>query len=120
MTALQFSSGNFSLWLGLGYLSDDAELIIAELVGNAVSTDSRTGPQINPAWEETPRFGYFAAGRIGDVCSRHRPEREHRLPKGAPTRMAIAAAFCIIVGAQTTSWAGPPSEGPWHGPSGRF
>src|SRR6201996_4133358 len=45
--ARQFVRELLTCW-GLGYLSDDAELIIAELVGNAVRHGLRTGRQIIP------------------------------------------------------------------------
>src|SRR5580698_6395229 len=43
-TARQFVRELLTCW-GLGYLSDDAELIVAELVGNAVRHGVRTAPQ---------------------------------------------------------------------------
>ena len=47
---------------GLSYLSDDAELIIAELVGNAVRHGLRAAPQIRQAER-------VALARSGSACS---------------------------------------------------
>ena len=44
-TARQFVRELLTRW-GLGHLSDDAELIVAELVGNAVRHGLRNAPQI--------------------------------------------------------------------------
>ena len=52
-TARQFVRELLTCW-GLGYLSDDAELIIAELVGNAVRHGLRAGPQIVPPGRASP------------------------------------------------------------------
>src|SRR5580698_11163983 len=52
-TARQFVRELLTCW-GLGYLSEDAELIIAELVGNAVRHGLRTGPQVIPLSKEAP------------------------------------------------------------------
>src|ERR1700759_2038529 len=49
--ARQFVRELLTCW-GLSHLSDDAELIIAELVGNAVRHGLRAAPQIIPLGQE--------------------------------------------------------------------
>ena len=51
--ARQFVRELLTCW-GLGHLSDDAELIIAELVGNAVRHGLRTAPQIISLGKDAP------------------------------------------------------------------
>src|ERR1700740_1656587 len=51
-TARQFVRELLTCW-GLSHLSDDAELIIAELVGNAVRHGLRTAPQVIPLCKES-------------------------------------------------------------------
>src|ERR1700684_1222439 len=51
---------------GLGYLSDDAELIIAELVGNAVRHGLRTAPQTRRAGASPPALPLCPLRRGGE------------------------------------------------------
>ena len=61
-TARQFVRELLTCW-GLGYLSDDAELIIAELVGNAVRHGLRTGRQVIPLGKESPPLRLCSTSR---------------------------------------------------------
>ena len=66
-TARQFVRELLTCW-GLGYLSDDAELIIAELVGNAVRHGLRTAPQVVAARARTrPALRLCLLRRVGEV-----------------------------------------------------
>src|SRR3984957_21053034 len=64
-TARQFVRELLTCW-GLGYLSDDAELIIAELVGNAVRHGLRPGPQIIQLGNQAPALRLCLLRRIGE------------------------------------------------------
>ena len=64
-TARQFVRELLTCW-GLGYLSDDAELIIAELVGNAVRHGLRTSPIISRG-ADSPVLRLCLLRRIGEV-----------------------------------------------------
>src|ERR1700728_5126934 len=52
---------------GLSYLSDDAELIIAELVGNAVRHGLRAAPQIRRAGASPSALRLCLLRRVGEV-----------------------------------------------------
>src|ERR1700721_3248704 len=65
-TARQFVRELLTCW-GLGYLSEDAELIIAELVGNAVRHGLRTAPPIISRGKEVPPLGLCLLRRVGGV-----------------------------------------------------
>ncbi len=64
--ARQFVREMLTCW-GLSYLSDDAELIIAELVGNAVRHGLRAAPQLRQpgAWPSALRLCLLR--RVGEV-----------------------------------------------------
>src|SRR5215469_1617273 len=63
-TARQFVRELLSCW-GLGYLADDAELIIAELVVNAVRHGIRTAPQFLHYGANAPALRLCLLCRIG-------------------------------------------------------
>ena len=110
-TARHFVRELLTCW-GLGYLSDDAELIIAELVGNAVRHGIRTAPAGRPAGGTgTPALRLCLLRRVGRGDARgHRPERRGPGPEGAQLRTARAAAACRSSARSATSGAGPRSR----------
>src|ERR1700726_1186058 len=63
--ARQFVRELLTCW-GLGHLSDDAELIIAELVGNAVRHGLPASRQIIPLGKESPPLRLCLLRRIGE------------------------------------------------------
>src|ERR1700735_4211778 len=64
--ARQFVRELLSCW-GLSYLSDDAELIIAELVGNAVRHGLRATPQIRRVGASPSALRLCLLRRVGEV-----------------------------------------------------
>ena len=109
-TARQFVRELLTCW-GLGYLSDDAELIIAELVGNAVRHGLRTGPQVIPLAKETPALRLCLLRRIGEVMlAVTDPSDEAPAPK-APTSDGESGRGLQIVGALSYVWGWSPIEG---------
>jgi hypothetical protein len=125
--ARQFVRELLTRW-GLGYLTDDAELIIAELVGNAVRHGLPDAPQIRP-----PRAGRAGAGRAGAsssaggpfgirLCLLRRvgevmlavtdPSDEAPAPQ-APSYNGESGRGLQIVGALSYVWGWSPIEG--HG-----
>ena len=120
--ARQFVREMLTCW-GLGYLTDDAELIIAELVGNAVRHGLRTLPQIYQ-----PRTGQTGTSstvggpfelrlcllrRVGEVMlAVTDPNDEAPKPK-APSCSGESGRGLQIVGALSYVWGWSPIEG--HG-----
>src|SRR5580700_5400117 len=82
--ARQFVRELLTCW-GLGYLSDDAELIIAELVGNAVRHGMRTGRQIIPLGREAPAIRLCLLRRVGEVMLAVTDQNEEAPAPKAPS-----------------------------------
>ena len=109
-TARQFVRELLTCW-GLGYLSDDAELIIAELVGNAVRHGLRTGPQIVQLGRDAPALRLCLLRRIGEVMlAVTDPSDEAPTPK-APSSDGESGRGLQIVGALSYIWGWSPIEG---------
>jgi hypothetical protein len=109
-TARQFVRELLTCW-GLGYLSDDAELIIAELVGNAVRHGLRPGPQVVPFGKESPVLRLCLLRRIGEVMlAVTDPSSEAPAPK-APSADGESGRGLQIVGALSYVWGWSPIEG---------
>ena len=110
-TARQFVRELLTCW-GLGYLSDDAELIIAELVGNAVRHGLRTGPQVIPLGTGSPpALRLCLLRRIGEVMlAVTDPSDEAPTPK-APSADGESGRGLQIVGALSYVWGWSPIEG---------
>ena len=120
--ARQFVRELLTCW-GLGYLTDDAELIIAELVGNAVKHGLRTRPQIHQPRTGQAEASSSAAGPFGlRLCLLRRvgevmlavidPSGEAPKPK-APSYSGESGRGLQIVGALSHVWGWSPIEG--HG-----
>jgi anti-sigma regulatory factor (Ser/Thr protein kinase) len=108
--ARQFVRELLTCW-GLGYLSDDAELIIAELVGNAVRHGLRTGRQIIPLAKESPPLRLCLLRRIGEVMlAVTDPSDEAPTPR-APSADGESGRGLQIVGALSYVWGWSPIEG---------
>jgi len=108
--ARQFVRELLTCW-GLGYLCEDAELIIAELVGNAVRHGLRTGPQVIPRGKDTPRLRLCLLRRIGEVMlAVTDPSDEAPAPK-APSADGESGRGLQIVGALSYVWGWSPIEG---------
>jgi Histidine kinase-like ATPase domain len=109
-TARQFVRELLTCW-GLDYLSDDAELIIAELVGNAVRHGLRSGPQIMHVGREVPVLRLCLLRRIGEVMlAVTDPSDEAPAPK-APSADGESGRGLQIVGALSYVWGWSPIEG---------
>src|ERR1700691_5684549 len=109
-TARQFVRELLTCW-GLDYLSDDAELIIAELVGNAVRHGLRTAPQIIPLGSDSPALRLCLLRRIGEVMlAVTDPSDEAPTPK-APSLSGESGRGLQIVGALSYVWGWSPIEG---------
>ena len=109
-TARQFVRELLTCW-GLSYLSEDAELIIAELVGNAVRHGLRTAPQVIPLGKEAPPLRLCLLRRIGEVMlAVTDPSEEAPAPK-APSADGESGRGLQIVGALSYVWGWSPIEG---------
>ena len=109
-TARQFVRELLTCW-GLGYLSDDAELIIAELVGNAVRHGLRTGRQIIPLGKESPPLRLCLLRRVGEVMlAVTDPSDEAPAPR-VPGADGESGRGLQIVGALSYVWGWSPIEG---------
>ena len=113
-TARQFVRELLMCW-DLGYLSDDAELIIAELVVNAVRHGLRTAPQAVAAG--APGVGGASAlrlcllRRVGEVMlAVTDPSNEAPTPR-APGWTGESGRGLQIVGALSYVWGWSPIEG---------
>ena len=108
--ARQFVRELLTCW-GLGYLSDDAELIIAELVGNAVRHGLRTGRPVIPLGKESPPLRLCLLRRIGEVMlAVTDPSDEAPAPR-APSVDGESGRGLQIVGALSYVWGWSPIEG---------
>ena len=109
-TARQFVRELLTCW-GLGYLVDDAELIIAELVGNAVRHGLRTAPQVIQLGANAPALRLCLLRRIGEVMlAVTDPSDEAPTPK-APSSDGESGRGLQIVGALSYIWGWSPIEG---------
>jgi len=108
--ARQFVRELLTCW-GLGHLSDDAELIIAELVGNAVRHGLRTAPQIISLGKDAPALRLCLLRRIGEVMlAVTDPSDEAPKPKAASADGESGRGL-QIVGALSHIWGWSPIEG---------
>ena len=112
-TARQFVRELFTCW-GLGYLIDDAELIIAELVVNAVRHGLRTAPQVvSPATAAPSALRLCLLRRVGEVMlAVTDPSDEAPTPR-TPGWTGESGRGLQIVGALSYVWGWSPIEG--HG-----
>jgi len=109
-TARHFVSELLTCW-GLGYLSDDAELIIAELVGNAVRHGMRTAPQPVRLSVTAPALRLCLLRRVGEVMlAVTDPSNEAPAPQ-APSAEGESGRGLQIVGALSHVWGWSPIEG---------
>src|SRR5271167_1915555 len=119
--ARQFVRELLTCW-GLGYLTDDAELIIAELVGNAVRHGLRTPvsqirqPRAGQAGASSSASAPFGLRlcllrRVGEVMlAVTDPSDEAPKPK-APSYSGESGRGLQIVGALSYVWGWSPIEG---------
>ena len=109
-TARQFVRELLTCW-DLGYLSDDAEMIIAELVGNAVRHGLRSGPQVVQFGKESSVLRLCLLRRIGEVMlAVTDPSSEAPTPK-TPSSDGESGRGLQIVGALSYVWGWSPIEG---------
>jgi hypothetical protein len=109
-TARHFVRELLTCW-GLGYLADDAELIIAELVGNAVRHGIRTAPQAVRFGGSTPALRLCLLRRMGEVMlAVTDPSNEAPAPK-APSSDGESGRGLQIVSALSYVWGWSPIEG---------
>ena len=111
-TARHFVRELLNCW-GLGYLSDDAEMIIAELVGNAVRHGIRTAPPAVTRGTTPPGLRLCLLRRIGEVMlAVTDPSNEAPVPQPASSDGECGRGL-QIVGALSYIWGWSPIEG--HG-----
>ncbi|MGH3279057.1 MAG: ATP-binding protein [Trebonia sp.] len=109
-TARQFVRELLSCW-GLGHLADDAELIIAELVGNAIRHGLRTAPPVIPLGREVPALRLCLLRRMGEVMlAVTDPSGEAPTPRAASADGESGRGL-QIVGALSHIWGWSPIEG---------
>ncbi len=108
--ARQFVRELLTCW-GLSYLSDDAELIIAELVGNAVRHGMRAAPQLRRAGSSHSVLRLCLLRRVGEVMlAVTDPSDDAPKPK-APSDSGESGRGLQIVGALSYVWGWSPIEG---------
>jgi len=113
--ARQFVREMLSCW-DLGFLTDDAELIIAELVGNAVRHGLSVNPPVPLRRPRTEGVGAFGLRlcllrRVGEVMlAVTDPSGEAPTPK-APSYTGESGRGLQIVGALSYVWGWSPIEG---------
>jgi len=112
-TARQFVRELLTCW-GLEHLTDDAELIIAELVVNAVRHGLRTAPQSVTSGSFPPcMLRLCLLRRVGEVMlAVTDPSDEAPIPQ-APSWTGESGRGLQIVGALSYVWGWSPIEG--HG-----
>src|SRR6201998_3924955 len=109
-TARQFVRELLTRW-GLSHLSDDAERIIAELVGNAVRHGLRTAPQVIPLGKEPSPLRLCLLRRIGGgMLAVTDPSEEAPAPK-APSADGESGRGLQIAGALGYAWGWVRFEG---------
>jgi anti-sigma regulatory factor (Ser/Thr protein kinase) len=111
-TARQFVRELLTCW-GLAYLSDDAELIIAELVGNAVRHGLHTAPQLRSAGIEPSALRLCLLRRVGEVMLAVTDPSDEAPTPQAPSFTGESGRGLQIVGALSYVWGWSPIEG--HG-----
>lgn len=98
---------------GLGYLCDDAEIIIAELVGNAVRHGLYAVPQVLSPEAASAALRLCLLRRVGEVMlAVTDPNAQAPVPK-APSFTGESGRGLQIVGALSYVWGWSPIEG--HG-----
>ena len=111
-TARHFVRELLSCW-GLGHLSDDAEMIIAELVGNAVRHGVRMAPAAAARGASGPALRLCLLRRLGEVMlAVTDPSDEAPTPR-PPSATGESGRGLQIVGALSYVWGWSPIEG--HG-----
>jgi Histidine kinase-like ATPase domain len=120
--ARQFVRELLTRW-ELGYLTDDAELIIAELVGNAVRHGLPDGPPIRPRRAERAGASSSPGGpfgirlcllrRVGEVMLAVTDPSDEAPAPQAPSYNGESGRGLQIVGALSYVWGWSPIEG--HG-----
>src|SRR5215471_4037059 len=110
-TARQFVRELLTCW-GLGYLADDAEIIIAELVVNAVRHGLRTAPQVVTSGSgASSALRLCLLRRVGEVMlAVTDPSDEAPTPR-APGWTGESGRGLQIVGALSYVWGWSPMEG---------
>jgi hypothetical protein len=109
-TARHFVRELLTSW-GMSYLAEDAELIIAELVGNAVRHGMRTAPHMVARGASGPALRLCLLRRIGEVMlAVTDPSGEAPEPR-APTADGESGRGLQIVGALSYIWGWSPIEG---------
>jgi len=109
-TARQFVRELLTAW-GLAYLCDDAELIIAELVGNAVRHGLRTTPQVVVRDSQVPLLRLCLLPRMGEIMiAVTDPSSDAPQPKAASADGESGRGL-QIVGALSHIWGWSPIEG---------
>lgn len=109
-TARQFVRELLICW-GLGHLTDDAEMIIAELVGNAVRHGMRSASQVIPLGKGSPVLRLCLLRRAGEIMlAVTDPSGEAPTPK-APSTDGESGRGLQIVGALSHIWGWSPIEG---------
>lgn len=109
-TARKFVRELLTCW-GLGHLSDDAELIIAELVVNAVRHGLRTAPQAVTSASAASALRLCLLRRVGEVMlAVTDPSNEAPRPR-APGWTGESGRGLQIVGALSYVWGWSPLEG---------
>jgi len=111
-TARRFVRELLTCW-GLSYLSDDAELIIAELVGNAVRHGLRSMPQVISLSADSPVLRLCLLRRIGEVMLAVTDPSDEAPTLKAPSATGESGRGLQIVGALSYVWGWSPIEG--HG-----
>jgi anti-sigma regulatory factor (Ser/Thr protein kinase) len=109
-TARHFVRELLTCW-GLGYLSDDAETIIAELVGNAVRHGIRTAPAVFPAAARTTAIRLCLLRRADEVMLAVTDPSDLAPAPQAPTSDGESGRGLQIVGALSYVWGWSPIEG---------
>jgi hypothetical protein len=109
-TARQFVRELLTAW-GLSYLCEDAELIIAELVGNAVRHGLRTAPQVVASDSQVPALRLCLLPRVGEVMlAVTDPSSEAPSPQPASADGESGRGL-QIVGALSHIWGWSPLDG---------
>ena len=109
-TARHFVREVLARW-GLGYLTDDAEMVIAELVGNAVRHGVRTTPQVLPAGASAPALRLCLLRRASEVMLAVTDPSDLAPVPRAPSADGESGRGLQIVGALSYVWGWSPIEG---------
>jgi anti-sigma regulatory factor (Ser/Thr protein kinase) len=109
-TARHFVREVLTCW-GLGYLSDDAEMIIAELVGNAVRHGTRTAPQVVPLGAAPAALRLCLLRRVGEVMLAVTDPSEQAPVPRTPSSDGESGRGLQIISALSHVWGWSPIEG---------